>query len=536
MSEQTRDSGGELGRFLQVIARRRWVVVIVALVIAIAATAWSIVQSPTYGATSKVLISSQNIPLAVTAGPDTRTPEDPVRVAATEAQVARLRIVIDRARVRAGITNETTDQIRAHTSVGSGEDSDLLTITVTDGDAARASRLADAIANEYVTYRTQLDVAKVEKARNDILDQLDKLRAAGTTSGTYYDTLRSNAQQLTTLATVGATNYNVVESAGAADKVSPKPVRDGIVAVVVGLIVGLAVAFLADRLDRRVRSVGEVEEHLAAPLLARVDAGGRSSGGGRRMIAALDRPQGSAAESFRMLRANFEFTNAVADAGVVMVTSARPQEGKSTVAANLAATLAASGRKVALVDLDIRRPTLHTFFGIAQIPGATQVAAGTVRLDDVIAEIDLPRAADALGEGSGAAAVAEGRLWVVPAGVQPPNPGQFIASRAIAMLVQQLRGLAELVIVDVPPMLACGDAKSLAPAIDAMLLVVRMAEANRAILQELRREMEATPCTTLGFVVTGAAPPVSYGYYVRDDGTGGSGGDAASRPSLRAPG
>lgn len=535
MSRESASHGrGEIARFVEILRRWKWLVLIVVVTITAAAATVSYLSPPVYRASSRVLITNTDIPLAVAGVANTTPPQDPVRVAATEAEVVRLRPVIARAREAAGVTDESLDTIRKHTSVDLGLDSDILTIRVTDGNRARAVLLANAVAAEYVSYRTELDVAKIKSARADILAQIADLRAAGAASGTYFDSLQANAQRLATLATVGASNYNVVEQADEATQVGPKPVRDGIVALLVGIVVGIAFALLADRLDRRVRSVAEVEEILGTSLLARVDGGSIKVTGGRRPVAALDRPQGSAAESFRMLRANFTFANTVTNAAVVMVTSARPGEGKSTTAANLAATLATAGRRVVLADLDIRRPTIHTFFGIPQIPGATQVAAGTVDLHDVIVRVDLPKPSDAVGgRGSGDDEL-DGRLVVVPAGVQPPNPGQFIASRAIENLVAQLRTLGDIVIIDVPPLLACGDAKSLAPSVDGMLLVVRTSDTTRQVLEELGREVQATPCVALGFVAVGSVPPVGYGYYVDDEPSGGTPA-SSDRPSLRVP-
>ena len=523
--------GGEIGRFVGILSRRKWVVITVMLVATIAAVVSSSLRAPVYSASAKVLITHTNIPAAVAGVTDLTPAQDPIRAAATEAQVAKLFPVIDGARTKLGISDLTTEEIQKNTTIGLGLDSDLLGVDVADGDADRAALLANAIADEYVAYRGNLDTAKLVSARDDVLEQIAALKASGDTSGSYYEDLLASAQRLRTLTTVGASNYNVVERADTGEKIGPNPVRDGIIAAIVGLIAGLAIALLVERLDRRVRSIAEVEQILGSSLLARVDATPREGPGRRRMVSAIDRPQGSGAESFRMLRANFEFTNSVANAQVLMITSARPQEGKSTVAANLSSTLAASGRKVILLDLDIRRPTIHSFFGIPQVPGATQVAAGTADLKDVTSRIALPSAAEALG-GAGQQAESDGRLWVIPSGVQPPNPGQFIASRGIAGLIEHMRDLADIVVVDVPPILACGDAKSLAPVIDAMILVVRMSDATRPVLEELRREAEATPCTTLGVVVTGAVAPVDYGYYVtKDDDAKGS---AADRSSLTA--
>lgn len=534
MSRESAPAGrGEIARFVEILRRWKWLVLIVVVTITAAAAAVSYLSAPVYRSSSRVLITNTDIPLAVAGVANATPPRDPVRVAATEAEVVRLRPVITRAREAVGITDESVDTIRDHTSVDVGLDSDILSIHVTDGNAARAVALADAVAAAYVGYRTELDVAKIKSARADILAQIDDLRASGTASGAYFDSLQTNAQRLATLATVGASNYNVVEQADEATKVGPKPVRDGVVALLVGLVVGIAFALLADRLDRRVRSVAEIEELLGASLLARVDGGSIKVGGGRRAVAALDRPQGSAAESFRMLRANFTFANTVTNAAVIMVTSARPGEGKSTTAANLAATLATAGRRVVLVDLDIRRPTIHSFFGISQIPGATQVAAGTADLRDVMVRVDLPRPSEAVGGRVPDDDDLEGRLLVVPAGVQPPNPGQFIASRAVESLIAQLRTLGETIIVDVPPLLACGDAKSLAPSVDGMLLVVRSSDATRQVLEELGREVQATPAPVLGFVAVGSVPPVGYGYYVDDKSSGAT--PPPGRSSLRIP-
>lgn len=499
-------SASPVAQILSILRRRRWlfaanVVLIVAVVVAS-----SLLRTPTYSASSKVLIGgSRDIPLSVAGGSDSGSSQDPARLAATEAQVVRLRAVIEAARTSLGITDESTDAIRDRVAVSLGIDSDLLTISFTDTSAERAKQLADAVAQSYVRFRTALDTSRIDSARRDLEARLSQLRSAGQTGTAYYNQLLTNSQQLATLAKIGTTNYSVVETADHATQVTPKPVRDGLIGLVLGVLIGLGVTLLVDRLDRGVRDEADVESTLNVPLLARVALPGGKPKGSRPLVS-LENPASPEAEAFRLLRANFEFTAGIAQARVVLLTSASEGEGKTTIAVNLAVALAQAGRRVALVDLDLRRPTTHLFFDLPRSPGATQVIAGQAALDSALLSVSARETDDPHPPGTSP------RILYLRAGVQAPNPGQLTASRGCQDLLHQLRERAEFVLVDAPPLLACGDAKSLAPGLDACLIAVNPNSINRNDLSELHRELQTMSPPALGFVRTGARLAPGYGY------------------------
>ena len=141
-----------------------------------------------------------------------------------------------------------------------------------------------------------------------------------------------------------------------------------------GLMLGIGLAFARDALDTRVRSAAEIGDRLQTTLLARIAAPPRALRRRNRLVM-IASPHSAQAEAFRMLRANLEFVNLDRGARSIMVTSALEKEGKSTTVANLAVALARAGKKVALVDLDLRRPAIATFFALPySLPGVTNIA------------------------------------------------------------------------------------------------------------------------------------------------------------------
>jgi tyrosine-protein kinase len=200
-----------------------------------------------------------------------------------------------------------------------------------------------------------------------------------------------------------------------------------------------------------------------------------------------------------------------------MVTSSVDDEGKSTTVANLAVALARNGDRVALVDLDLRRPSLGGFFDVPRnAPGLTQVAIGETTLEDVLVPVHLYDAADSEGRadevaGRTRAAGAEGELQLLPAGPSPPNPGEFIGSHALERILLQLQTQFDRVVIDAPPALRVADAMTLSARVDAMVVVTRMNIVRRPMLNELRRLLDAAPAAKLGFIVTGVTADEAYG-------------------------
>ncbi len=320
---------------------------------------------------------------------------------------------------------------------------------------------------------------------------------------------------LRTMEALQTSNASVVREAPQAWKIGPKPTRDGMIGLALGIVLGLGLAFLREALDTRVRSAEEVSERLGLPLLARLPEPARGLRRGNK-LATLTEPNGPGAEAFRMLRTNLDFVQLGKRAEIIMVTSAVEAEGKSTTAANLAVALARGGKNVALVDLDLRRPFLHRFFPEGEHPGLTNVALGHASLEQALIRVPVvdgqhPRRRFS-GNGNGTAPL-QGLLEVLTSGPIPPNVDDFVGTKAVVDILNSLKLRADVVIVDATPLLVVGDAMSLTAAVDAVVIVTRINVVRRPMLRELRRVIDTLPAEKLGFVLTGANQEESYGGY-----------------------
>lgn len=497
-----------LSESLAAVRRRKLAFALTLAACILIAIAWFVLRPPSYSATSKVLVTPRDIPVSVAGEVDRTNSRDAARLAATEAELVRLRAVIAAARERLPSSSAPTDTLRDRVSVSVGVNSDILNISATDTSPDRARALADAVARSYVAFRTDLETSRIEAARETLAAQLQSLRASGRDVGPYYERLLSDFRQLGTLAQIGTTTFTVVETAGEPTQVSPRPIRDTAVALFLSLLIAVLISILVDRIDSRVRDEDELESVLGAPLLGRIALPEDGMPNTPRTLALADSTAGPAAEAFRMLRANFDFTTAAADSRVVLITSALPEAGKSTIAANLAAALAQAGQRVALADLDLRRPTCHLFFNLPRGPGAADVIVGRAGVDQTLVPTAVPI------PGPAAETQPSSPVLFLAAGTTAPNPAQLLASPQCARTIDALRESADVVLVDAPPLLVCGDAKTIAPYVDALLLAVPMGSANRRDMTEVARELSTVRPPLLGFVATGSRGLLDYGYYV----------------------
>ena len=405
--------------YLHVAARRKWLIGATALAAPLAAVAFSLHQQRLYEAQAKVLLSTQNLAAQLTNTQSTGLNLQPDRIAATQASVARVPDVAQRALADVPGSGLTVHRFLQQSNVATATNADILTFDVVHQDPQLARRLVDAYAREYTRYRRQLDTASIAVALRSVNDRIATLEQAGDGASTLHASLVERQATLATMAALQTSNATVVEMAPPASQVQPKPLRNGILGLALGIVLGVGLAFLWEALDTRVRTAQEISDRLdGAPLLARLATPSRKLRSKNKLVMVAE-PRSVQSEAFRMLRTNLEFIRLDREIQTVMVTSAVEQEGKSTTVANLAVALARAGQRVVLVDLDLRRPFLSTFFDLDG-PGVTEVALGYASLDGALASVVIddggPRTN---GYTNGHGPSVEGVLEVLPAGPDP---------------------------------------------------------------------------------------------------------------------
>ncbi len=496
--------------YFQILWRRKVTIITLGGLVPAAVLAVSLSQQPRYRTTAEVLLSQQNLPSGLTGAAVPLPLEDPDRFAVTQARLARTANVL-RATLAATGVAESPAQLRAESSVSAAPDSDFLQFSVTNPSDRLAARLATEYARQFTLYRSRLDTAAIIRAGTDIAARLRQLERAGQRKSQLYSSLLTEWQQLTSLQLLQSPRAILADRPTGAVKVRPRPVRNTLVAAAFGVLLALGVAFLLEALDTRIHSAAELAGRLGLRLLGSTPSPPRRVALGKRLVM-LDDPAGLKAEAFRMLRLNFDLSNREPRARLVMVTSALSEEGKSTTVANLAIACALAGRDVLLVDVDLRRPQLHEFFGVTARPGLTDVMLGRTELDEAIVPV-LAGGNDPRWFAAGEQPIGRGGLAVLPAGRAPPDPGSFVEMSALTVLLAKLRSRYELVLFDTPPLLQVSDGIALSSRIDAVVIVARATKSRRPEARQLRHMLEAIPAFKLGLVITGAESSAGYGHY-----------------------
>jgi succinoglycan biosynthesis transport protein ExoP len=489
--------------WLSLLLRQRWILVTAIVVVPLIAFAVSHSQERLYQASATVLVNEQN-PAEGVLNIQTGAVSPPDRYAATQAVLARVGAVAQLAVKAAGASGHTAAGLLANSSVSANPNADLLTFSVTDPDPAVAMKLATAYANAFTVYRRRLDTKTLSGAIADVHRRLDALVAAGQGGSPLYSRLTGTSRDLEALQTLDASGASavVVGPAGGATQVQPRTTRNVALGFLIGIVLGVGLAFLREAFDTRVRSADELHARLGLPLLGHVPKPDRTPSEAR-TLATLAEPAGASAEAFRILKTSLDISRLEHDVGSIVITSTSQGEGKSTTVANLAVILARSGRHVILVDLDLRHPRIDSFFDLDGQPGLTSVAIGEAELSDALCIVDVhpePPVADA------------GMLEVVRVGVPPPDPGEFLSSSFVTDSLAALAARCDVLLIDAPPMLAVGDAMTIATRTDGLILVAGLNLVRRSNLAETRRVLEACPALKLGFIATGSNRNGAYRY------------------------
>jgi Mrp family chromosome partitioning ATPase/capsular polysaccharide biosynthesis protein len=516
-----------LADYLAILGRRKWIILALPLIAAASAFLVSQTQKPLYSAGAQILVNNSNIVSTITNVYS--VVGDPNRFLTTQASVARSPELAKRVVAVAHVRGATTGSFLHASSVAPEANADILDVTVSWSSADGATRLANAYASQFTRYTTELETNTVNQALARLRLRLQQLQARGAVASASYGTLLQQQSQLETVGTLLANNTSVLQPATGAGKVQPRPSHNAVFGGLLGLVLGVALAFMADALDRRVRSEEEIEEILGLPLLGRVPRPPKSLREANGLALLAD-PAGSQAESFRKLKTSLDFLNVDRRAKTIMVTSAVPREGKSTTIANLAVAFARSGRSVALVDLDLRRPSLHSFFYTGLSRGVFDVVRGEENIADALRRVSFPAAAARANvakpskNGSRPRAavrkpdedVERSVLSLLPAGAVPPaatdSLADFLESDRLSSVLDDLASQFDVVLIDTPPLLSVGDAMVLTSRVDALFLVLH-AGSQRPLLHELARQLRSSRVPVLGFVLTGVSDGDAYGGY-----------------------
>jgi capsular exopolysaccharide synthesis family protein len=517
-SEQTLD----LEQIIAILRRRAPIIVLCLVLVAGSAFVFSKHQTKKYTATSSLVFNNAQISQQV-AGLQAAGSSEPkvqqstnvklLELGATAAQTAR--------KLGAGLTGK---QVTENLSISAEGESNVVDVAATWTSPAVATKIANTYANQFVSDQLASNHHYFASAQALVEKQLAAL-SPQQRAGPQGLALQDRAQSLAILAQLQAGDVQLAQRATVpSSPSSPKVTRNAILGAVLGLLLGLGLAFLFERLDRRIREPRDLERIYGLPLLGVVPQSTvlsqhtDSADGARQALPDAE------AEVFRMMRAHLRYFNVDRELRTLLVASAAPGDGKTTVARNLAEAAATMGSRVLLMETDLRRPTLSRQLSLEPSPGLAGVLIGALPLSEAIQAVALKSPAD--GRQS------PGRsLDVLIAGaLPPPNPAELIESQAMKSLLADVRSEYDLVVIDTPPLTAVSDAFPLLSQVDGVIIVGRVGRNRRDVAARLHETLKGVDAPLLGVVANAFKPgrlgsysySYGYGYGYRSEGPAGA--------------
>ena len=535
------DEEGEdiaLRDYLGVLWRRKWVVILVTVVATLAAFGFSYRQAKVYEARADLIYEQQ---LDVSNPLTGQTYSDPnQRVVELNAVDAVIKSPPMTKRADALLEDQglptTGFEVRAEqvqdANATATQTGNIVSVLATSESPELAAAASQAYADAFVAWREERMRSQIDIAAKAIESEMRGYEGAAKDSADYL-ILSQRLRDLQILKATATGNFRVLVPATMPESpIEPQPLRSAILGFGVGLFAGIGLAFLLEQFDTRLRRTEDVAAMLRQPILARVPRLSRDQMKSPRLVT-MEHPADTVSEAFRVMRTNLAFMDVDGRAKSLMVTSSLQGEGKSVTIANLAVTLALAGKKVVVVDADLRRPRQHRLFDLRNEVGASSVAVGDA---DLAAALQPVQVISPNGDGSqadfstwssGKGAVT--RLWVLTSGPIPPNPGEIVASQRFSDILSRLRSDADVVLVDSPAMLAVGDTAALASEVDGLIFLVDMDKARRPVMQAAADQLYRLPCAMMGLVVRLPAGSNRDRYYYSHYGYSEGDGRARSR-------
>jgi succinoglycan biosynthesis transport protein ExoP len=470
------------------LKQRAWLIVLCAVVATSAALGISLLQQDQYSASASLLFRNPGFAENLFGNSASAPATDPTREAATNEELVGLEVVSKRTADR--LEGLTPEEVSGMVSVSASGEADIVSVTATSPDPQQAKQVANTFAAQFIAFRAEADKSKLLEAKRLAEEEYGRLTPEQQT-GPRGVALSSGVEKLGILASLQTGNAELVQPAELpTSPSSPKPLRNAVVAAIIGLLLGLGLAVIFERLNRTLRDPEEVRDAFGLPILAAVPES-KAIAASNMQTAAVELPF-LENEAFRMLRAQLRYFNIDRDLRTVVVSSHAAGVGKSTVAWNLGRVAATSVRAI-VVEADLRNPTLSAQHGLRPRPGLAELLTHQVELDEAI----QPKA---LAAGTNGAGADGGQVDVIVAGTTPPNPAELIESETMGDILTELAKRYELVVVDSAPIGVVSDALPLLRMTDGLLVVARIGETTRDTAHELRDQLDRLGVSALGVV------------------------------------
>lgn len=471
-----------------------------------------------YSSSSRVLIASQDTSLFAIAG---LIAPDPAQID-TQVQVITSPAVATEVAERLGKDAAAVTGVSA-AGIGTTR---VLDVTVRATSPQIAAKAATLYAEVYTQQRRDQAIAdvvgvsqklteKTAEAKQKVSDfdgqiaraisnrasatELESLRLQRDAAATNYLLYLQKADQAGVDASVATGGSEILVRGGVPNQpVSPQPRRSAALALALGLMLGVVAAIGLDFLDDSVKTVDEVERIARnLPILGAIPTIADWKNRDVARLVTIEDSGSVISEAYRSLRTNVQFAGIKREARVLQVSSPVAAEGKTTTLANLAVTMALSGRRVTVVDCDLRRPRVHEFFGVSNEVGFTSVLLGDQPLSSALQRVVLPDGAV---------------IQMLASGPLPPNPAELLGTSRVAELIAALKADSDYVLIDAPPVLPVTDAVVLASRVDGVMLVATAKVTGRRHLNQALNSFRASDSPLIGIIVNGAQSASSYTY------------------------
>jgi non-specific protein-tyrosine kinase len=506
----------DLREYIAIVRTRKWTIILTAALVVIATLAFSLQQTPLYTAEARLLVE----PLP----PSEQETLAPVVNLETERELVQSVPVAELVKEELDL-DTPVDDLLANLDVQVVTETEVLIVAYTSDDPAFSQQATNAFAQAYIENRQNQELEDRAAARDAVEKRIDRIN----------EQLTEVRQQLQQLDTEPADNEGarlaleqretglISQLAVRQDELSdtssgsvrlragqiiapatlptapssPNLLRNGLLAAFLGLALGIALAFLRERLQDRFKGREDVERVLGAPVLATIPRFSFKARNDADKLVVRTEPKSAATEAYRSLRTNLEFVSSALGRNSFLVTSPSAAEGKSITTANLGLAFAQSDRRTIIISGDLRRPTIEKIFGLGKRDGLSNYLAGqSDDLPGLIVNPEIPH------------------LRILPTGPVPPNPAELMTSPRLAQLITDLEGACDILLIDGAPTLPVADAKLLGASAAGVVLVVNAENTRRGAADHARTELLKVGGNLAGVVLNAYDPSTSaYAYY-----------------------